>query len=152
MADTMRDLAADCQATAIDRLNGDRSTTVDQPSELDLLRQVVAEKGETLDSLSAHMRERGHERDRSYIHKVLNGDKPMPEGFTDDLPDEVQAEWHARCAKRLKRHHVVPVLTREEALDQYLAGVVNLNAPCELPAKAGPALKVNLDKRKAAAR
>jgi hypothetical protein len=130
------------QPTDVEQLDREQSTSVDQLSEIDILRQVIADKGHTIDSLSAFM----GGKDRSYINKVLNGDRPMPEGFTDDLPNEVQGEWHARCLDRLGTHYAVPKLTEEEARRQYLAGHINLsmNAP-QLPAKSGGQLKVSLD-------
>ena len=64
---------------------------------------MIADLDYTLDALETAM-----DKDRSFIHKVLNGDRPMPPDFIDALPDDIEAEWHARCARRFGHLVVTP--------------------------------------------
>lgn len=145
MADSFDRRATSSQPTEVEQPASERSTNVDQPTELEVLRQVIDEKCHTLDSLAAHMWE-AHQRrrDRSYINKVLNGDRPMPAGFTDELPDDVQAEWHSRCAKRLGRVVVAP-LSGPAAIEGFVGGLIGLlTASPALPAKADAMVKAGM--------
>ena len=131
------------QPTTVEHRESDRSTSVDQS--LECLRQVVIDKGWSLDALQAHMK-----KDRSFINKVLNGDKPMPEGFLDALPDEIEKEYHRRCFERHGGVGVDPV-DAETARRHLVSGLIGILAP-QLPAKADGMARMNLDVRRKVAR
>ena len=90
----MRGPAGASHPTPVDQIADPRSTSVDHS--LVVLRQVVSDLGYTLDSLHAAMG-----KDRSFIHKVLYGEKPLPQDVLVALPDDIEAEWHARRAESL---------------------------------------------------
>lgn len=128
------------QATTIDQRDVTRSISVDQS--LSTLRQVVSDLGYSLDALQSAMG-----KDRSFINKVLNGDKPMPEDFIDALPDDVEAEWHARRAEAFGRVVVAPV-TGPDAIRNLVSGLIGVLAP-QLPVRTSGQLKAELPERKA---
>ena len=136
MAISMRAGAATRQPMAVDQVDVTRSTSVDQS--LDALRQVVVDLGYSLDALEAAMG-----KDRSFINKVLNGDKPMPADFIDALPDDIEAEWHARRAASFGRFVVTPA-SDDSAVQQFVGGLLTLLRlqRCELPARASSMAKV----------
>src|SRR6185436_20315407 len=104
MAASVSRAAALRQPTDVDHPAHVRSTSVDPSDSLAVLRQVIADLSYSLDALQAAMR-----KDRSFIHKVLNGDKPMPADFIDALPDDIEAEWHKRRAERFGHLVVAPL-------------------------------------------
>jgi hypothetical protein len=129
MTQRMHHALAGGQPTSVDPRGDDRSTSVDL--ELEAVRAAVKETGHTIDSLSAEM----DGKDRSYINKVLNGDKPMSMDFIASLPEEVRAEYHAG---RADAHGFVvgrPV-DQKTALRYVVIGLASLAAALSLPAKA----------------
>jgi hypothetical protein len=58
-----------------------------------VLRACVHEKGWTLDALEAAMNGRAGGRgfDKSFISRVLNGERPLTLSFLLALPDDVEA-------------------------------------------------------------
>lgn len=135
MGASMRASAAVRQPTDVDRAEPARSTSVDQS--LIVLRQVIADLNYSLDALQAAMG-----KDRSFINKVLNGEKPMPSDFIDALPDDIEAEWHARRAERFGRVVVAPA-SGDDAVRNLVSGLVGILSP-QLPARAGAPLKASL--------
>lgn len=124
-----------CQPTSVDQQALSRSTDVDQA--LALLRQAVQERGWTLDALAAAMG-----KDRAYIGKVLNGDKPFTLEFLVALPDDVEARY-----EHLRAEHfgliVVQPLEGADAHRAFVAGFLGMVAP-RLPARASGMAKAEL--------
>lgn len=116
------------------------------------MRQCVADLGWKLDALALAMG-KGEEY-KSYISRVLNGEKPLGLEFFDALPEDVKAEYHSREASA--RGRVVAMPARgEEAVRQLvsgLLGVLDAIRTAQLPQKAGPPVKADLqtDKRRTA--
>jgi hypothetical protein len=104
--------------TSVDRRETDRSTTVDQV--LQLLNQAVSECGYTLDAMQAVMH-----KDRSYINKVLQGDKPLSYAFVVALPDDVEKRFEALRAKSFGLIVVEPS-TGTQAVENFVSGLVGL--------------------------
>jgi hypothetical protein len=122
-------------------MTGDQRPDARSTASLAVLRQVVADLDYTLDALAAAMG-----KDRSFIHRVLGGEKPMPPAFLDALPDDIEAEWHARRAAAFGR--VVVERTG-------LIGLVMAPPPPALPARASGMARATLPAspaRKAGAR
>lgn len=109
------------QSSTDDRGTEQRSTTVDQ--DLELLRRCVSDLGWTFEALEAEMR-----KDKSYIHRVLHGDKPLTYKFLKSLPGEVQAEFHSRSAEAFGRVVVAPV-RGAEAVRNFVSGLLGVLAP-----------------------
>lgn len=118
------DLAALARATDVDRA-------------LSLLRQVLAKSDWTLDALEAHMR-----KHKSYISRVLNGEKPMTLDFIVALPDEIEAAWEAKRAE----HFGLVVVNRvsgDDAIRSLVSGLVGVLTD-RLPAKADRMAKADV--------
>jgi hypothetical protein len=105
---------------SVDRLAPARSTDVDQA--LALMRRAVADCGYTLDALEAAMG-----KDRAYIHKVLQGDKPMSLDFIVALPDDVEARFEQLRAEHFGLIVVAPV-DHATAVRQLVSGLVGVLA------------------------
>lgn len=110
-----------CQTTNGDRANGARSVPVDL---LLLLRQSVAECGYTLDSLSAAM----DDIDKGYLHRLLNGEKPLTLERLPAFPDDVEALFAEKYAEARGRIVVTPV-TQEQAVRHLVSGLMGVLVP-----------------------
>lgn len=96
---------------------------------VDLLRVCVTDCGWTMDALQTEMR-----KDKAYINRVLNGEKPMSWDFFIALPDDVRDEFHERLVEARGQIVVKPV-EREDAIRLLVSGLCSVLAP-QLPAKA----------------
>jgi hypothetical protein len=140
------------QSESLVRESSPRATSVAQAeAEVELLltfiRQSMNELGWNDESLAAAM---GYS-DASYPGKVLKGEKPLSAAFLVALPDDIESLFAQKWAEHRGAVVVAPLIGRA-AVEALVAGLVGVLVP-QLPAKAGPALKVNLDARgKAAAR
>jgi hypothetical protein len=135
MKTSLADVEGDSQATSVDRTKAGRSTEVDHA--LATLRDIVDEQGHTIDSLAAHMT-----LDRSYVYRVLHGEKTLTLPFLSALPPGVEVEFHARRAEQAGRIVVSP-LDFEMARRSLVAGLMGVLA-ARLPERAGPAAKAGL--------
>lgn len=134
----MPDRAVACEPMDVDRQDAARSTPVDHES-LAVLRQVVADLDYSLDALQAAMR-----KDRSFIHKVLAGDKPMPPDFIDALPDDIEAAWHGRMFERRSRGGLaIAPASDDNAVQHFVGGLLTLLRP-QLPSRAASMAKAAL--------
>jgi hypothetical protein len=99
-----------------------------------LLRRAVADCGYTLDALEAAMG-----KVRTYIHKVLQGEKPLSYEFIVALPNDVEARFEQLRAEHFGLIVAKPPTSREQAARDFISGVFGLSL---LPAdqkKAGAA-------------
>jgi hypothetical protein len=85
-----------------------------------LLRRAVADCGYTLDALEAAMG-----KVRTYIHKVLQGEKPLSYEFIVALPDDVEARFEQLRAEHFGHIVVAPVDT-ETAKRHLVTGLLGL--------------------------
>lgn len=108
----------DPKSTTVGRRPIDRSISVDQARAL--LNRAIAECGYTLDALEAAMG-----KDRAYIHKVLQGDKPLPYAFIVALPDDVEAKFESLRAKSLGLI-VAERVSGDQALEHLVSGLVGV--------------------------
>ena len=106
------------KSTSIDRPSVTRSIAVDQATAL--YQRAVADCGYTLDALEAVMG-----KDRAYIHKVLQGDKPMPLEFSTALPVVVK-ERYAQLSAEACGFIVVAPVSGDEAIKQLVGGLVGV--------------------------
>lgn len=137
MSAIVRPSAPVSQPMVVDQSSGGRSTVVDLEEFLAIVRGVVTERDWSLDALKAEM----DGKDRSYINKVLNGDKPMSVAFLLELPTDVQAEVATRWARAHGRI-VVEQVTREIAIGHLVSGLMGVLAGALLPQKADRMVKV----------
>src|SRR4051812_22565620 len=93
------------EVTTVDQRTANRSISVDHHlrEALTLLNQAVGDCGYTLDALEASMG-----KGRAYIHKVLQGEKPLSYAFVVSLPHDVEARFESLRAKALGHIVVVP--------------------------------------------
>lgn len=154
MATNLARDAAGCQSESLDHGDRARATSVAQVAEhvdmlLTFVRQSMHESGFNAEALAAAM---GY-KDASYPGKVLKGEKPLSLTFIVMLPRDVRTKFVDKWAEHHDLICVAP-LSGHAAREALVAGFFGVTAPQqEMPAKAGPALKVNLDRRgKAAAR
>lgn len=126
------------QPTSVDHDAIVRSTAVDLAHAH--LRQAVKDTGHTLDSLAAHM-----EKDRAYIGKVLNREKPLSLDFLACLPQDVQAHYYQYRAEAFG-YVVVEQMDEEKARQSFAAGLFNILAPrrVALPERSGGQAKAQL--------
>ncbi len=125
--------------TAVDRKLERRSTQVDLSAAVALLRRAVSDTGHTLDSLAAHFKAIGAPKDRAYIGKVLNQEKPLSYEFVVGLPDDVEARFEQLRAEHFGLIVAKRPTSREQAARDLISGVLGLSL---LPAdekKAGVA-------------
>lgn len=82
---------------------------------------------------------------KSHVSRVLNGERPMSHEFLKALPDDIEAEWHARLARQAGRVVVAP-LSGPAAIEGLVGGLIGLLTASSpgLPAKAGGQLKAEL--------
>lgn len=107
------------EVTTIDRRSRDGSTPVDQATEL--LRKAVNDCGYTLDALESAMG-----KNRAYIGKVLNGEKPASLEFITALPDDAEARFEQLRAERLGLIVAQPATDTHDAAQKLLSGVFYL--------------------------
>lgn len=110
--------AGSARSTAVDRGIDDGSTAVDQA--LVLLRRAVADRGYTLDALSAAMG-----KDRAHIHRVLQGEKPLTLQFITALPDDLEARYEQLRAEAFGFIVVTP-LEGPDAVKGFVGGLMGL--------------------------
>lgn len=84
------------------------------------MRQAVSDCGYTLDALEAAMG-----KGRAYIHKVLNGEKPVSLEFIIALPDDVEARYEQLRAKALGLIVVKPS-SGDAAIENLVSGLCGL--------------------------
>lgn len=96
-----------------------RSIAVDQATALH--RRAVADCGYTMDALESAMG-----KGRAYIHKVLQGDKPMSLEFTTALPADVKARHAQLNAEACGFIVVVMPASGEDAIKQLVGGLVGV--------------------------
>jgi hypothetical protein len=106
------------EVTPVDRRSASGSIAVDQA--VSLLRRAVADCGYTLDALEAAMG-----KDRAYIHKVLQGDKPVSLEFIVALPDDVEARFEQLRAESFGLVCVAPA-SGADAIKQLVSGLVGM--------------------------
>ena len=136
MAHSVSTSATPIGLTTVDPAKTARSISVDQAREL--LCRAVSECGYTLDALAASM-----EKDRSYIHKVLQGDKPTSLEFIVALPDDVEARFEQLRAESFGLIVVAPA-SADSAAQHLVAGLLGLLRPASLPARAEQMAKADL--------
>lgn len=102
--------------TSVDRHPAPRSTAVDQA--LVLVRRAVADCGYTLDALESAMG-----KNRAYIHKVLQGEKPMSLEFITALPDDIEARYEHLRAEAFGLIVVAPAPDADTAMRQLVSGL-----------------------------
>lgn len=112
-----------------------RSTDVDQA--LVLLRQAVSNSSWTLDALEAHMR-----KDKSYISRVLNGEKPLTLAFIVALPDDIEAAWERKRAEHFGLI-VVERTSGDDAVRSLVSGLIGVLTD-RLPMKADRMVKADV--------
>lgn len=121
--------------------SGDRSAA-ERSREYDLwlshLKQAMAATGWTIDALAAHL-----EIDRSYVSRMLDGEKPWSGERLVALPDDLEAKLNAIRAEHFGLIVVRP-LTGLEAQKALVAGLIGVMSAPALPAKAGPPVKATL--------
>lgn len=124
MRNTVNPRAISGQATSVDLIPASGSTPVDL--KVELLRQVIVDMGVTFDVIEATT-----QKDRSYAHAMLKGEKPFQWTFFRTLPEDVQAEYHSRCAESYGRIVVDPAYGDDAVRDlvRGLFGVLALQLP-----------------------
>lgn len=108
----------DAQSTDVDLQSGARTIAIDQATAL--YQRAVADCGYTLDALEASMG-----KGRAYIHKVLQGEKPMSLAFSTALPADVKGRYAQLSAEACGFIVVVPV-SGDEAMRQLVGGLVGV--------------------------
>lgn len=147
MSHMVNEAPAQSQATSVVRVDAPRTTDVALAKVLARLRACIADCGYTsYESLAVAMGKKPSYR--SYIWKVLNGEKPFAYDFVIDLPDDVEGLFYERSAEDFGRMVVAPAPSGTDAAKQFMAGVFGLlqhGLPQQMPAKAGPPVKATLD-------
>ena len=145
---TIPGAGANGRATTSDLPDLGGSTDVDLA--LDLLNRAVHDTGHTLDSLEAAMG-----KGRAYIGRVLAGDKPLSYAFICALPDDVEQRFEQLRGEQLGLIVVAPAVDQQDALQQFVTGLVGLVVGHRLPARADRMAKADVAapaQRKAGAR
>lgn len=106
------------EVTPVDRRRQSRSILVDQATAR--YRKAVADCGYTLDALETVM-----QKGRAYIHKVLQGEKPMSLEFTTALPADVKERYAQLDAEECGFIVVAPV-SGDEAIKHLVGGLVGV--------------------------
>jgi len=141
MSRMMPNSAALRQSSFGDQSTDERATAVDQT--LERLRRAVSECGWTFEALEAAMG-----KDRSYIHRVLHGEKPMTFEFFVALPDDIEARFYALGAEHFDHIVVKLPASREEAQRDLVSGLLGLFHH-QLPNRASSMAKAELPQRAA---
>jgi hypothetical protein len=81
--------------------------------------------------------------DRSYVNKVLNGDKPLRHEFEIALPDDLEADYRRRQAEAHGLIVVAPCADPHDGMRQLLNGLATVLGS-KLPAKAHTTAKADL--------
>jgi hypothetical protein len=118
-----RERLSESQASPVDSRDEFRSTEVDLSQMLAWVVLAVRDTGWGVESLASHM-----ERDKSYISRVLNGEKPLGLVFLLALPKDVQA----KVAESYARHWnflVVRPVSPELAVQHLVSGLLGMLAP-----------------------
>lgn len=137
------------QANPHDRGNETRSISIDLAEMRTWINRAIRESGWNQTALASAM-----DKDEAYVSRVLSGEKPLSAAFIRELPDEIERIVARFYAESLGLVVVAP-LSGPAAIEGFVGGLIGLLTASSpgLPAKAGPALKVNLDvPRKAAVR
>jgi hypothetical protein len=116
-----------CQSTSVE--DAGTALATDVANVLAVLRVCVREKGWTLDALEAEMNRRAGGRgfDKSYISRVLNGERPLTLSFILALPDDVEALFESKRAESFGQIVVAPV-RGEDAMRHLVTGLVGVLA------------------------
>jgi hypothetical protein len=117
---TIANGSARSQSTPVDHATTVLTTAVDK-QELAEVRRALSDCGETMESLAVQT----DIKDRSLVHRILSGERPMPSGFLDSLPHQAVGLWHARRAEAHGRRVFDP-LDAETAVHQFAAGLISL--------------------------
>lgn len=127
------------QSAAVARNRVDGSTAVDQY--FDDLRTAMDETGWTVDALATLW-----DCHRSYVYRMLAQEKPMGAESVCALPDDLEAAFEARRAKRRGFIVVKPIPgdAGKEAIIAGVAGLLGLMSAPTLPEKSGGQLKAEL--------
>src|SRR5262245_16305083 len=119
------------------------STLVDLDQLRAWIRAAIENTGWNQDALSAHM-----QKDKGYISRVLNGEKPLSAEFLRALPDDVEALMARFWAESFGQIVVAPAASRDAAVRNFISGLFGmLETPQALPVKAGPPIKATLKRR-----
>jgi hypothetical protein len=111
--------ATQCEPSkVVDPRQSGSSTDVDRAREL--LRKAASDCGYTFDALGAAMG-----KDRSYVHRVLNGPDRVTLDFITALPDDVEAKYEQLRAEGFGLIVVAPV-DEGTALKHLVSGLVGL--------------------------
>jgi hypothetical protein len=97
-----------------------RSTDVDLSMALGWLGSAMSETGWGVDSLAEYM-----ERDKSYISRVLSGDKPLGLIFILGMPEDMQAKFSELYAKHWGYLVVRPV-SPDVAIQHLVSGLIGM--------------------------
>jgi hypothetical protein len=138
------------QTASVDAIRPARSTRVDrQDAErteyFAVLRQVISERGYTIDAICAAMGEQGVPMDRGRLHKLLNDPEIQKQWRNEHylaLPDVLTNAFEARRTE-LRGAIVAEPLYGEAAARAIVGAVVGLLAP-KLPARASGMAKASL--------
>lgn len=121
--------------------DGDLGFTGRINARIEALRQLVNHAVATLDysheALTAAMGK--DSAYRSYVTRVLNGEKPLSMAFVAALPDDVR-RLIAKEEAEAHGHIVVQPSHGEEAVRHLVSGLLGVLAP-KLPAKSGGQMK-----------
>jgi hypothetical protein len=120
MSSTLHNGSGRRQSTPVDHETTVLTTAVDK-QELAELRRALSDCGETMESIALQ----ADIKDRSLVHRILSGERPMPSGFLDSLPHAAVGLWHARRAEAHGRRVFDPLDT-ETAVQHFAAGLLSL--------------------------
>lgn len=137
-----------CQASRVDPRGEFRSTDVDLGACLEWVRQACRDTGWIPEKLAIAM-----ERNKSYISRVLNGEKPLGLPFILSLPDDAQAAFVTLYANHLGLL-VAPPVSPDMAVQNLFTGLMGLLASrhqvvAPKPKMARAVLPVKQERRRA---
>lgn len=143
MANSIASTTAARQSSSVDRDRSERSTDVDQYFED--LKAAMDDTGWTPDALAALW-----QCHRSHVYRILAQEKRMGADDVCALPDELEAAFEARRAKRRGFIVVKPIegLAAKEAIIAGVAGLLGLMSAPALPERSSGQLKVELSATK----
>lgn len=124
MSASVRQSALVRQAQTVDQRDPSRSTAVDH---LDLVNKAVEKTGWSPTSLESAM-----DKDKAYVSRVLNGEKPLSLGFIQSLPADVEATYAALYAEA-HGYIVVEPVSREVAIGNLVSGLMGVLAEAIAP-------------------
>lgn len=125
MKPTLARSADACQSTSVE--DGRTDLATDVAKALAVLRACIHERRWTYDALEAEMNRRagGSGFDKSYICRVLNGERPLTLPFLLALPDDVEALFEAKRAESFGAIVVEPV-RGEDAVRNLVSGLIGV--------------------------